>query len=97
MTRPGAMYLRATQAASDHRLAAGLAAADGHLAAAGRFATAAEHYDAQAATARADGHQLAAARKLRLRGSAGQLPRGYFADAPCSAVPATQGTPTGNR
>lgn len=30
--------------------------------------------------------QLAAARRLRLGGTAGQLPRNYFADAPAPAV-----------
>lgn len=82
MTRPGAMYLSAIQAAADHRIAAGLALADGHTETAHRYATAAEQYDAQAAAARERGHQLYAARKLRLGGNAGRLPPGYFADAP---------------
>jgi hypothetical protein len=72
------MYLRATQAAAEHRIAAGLAAAAGHTATADRYATAAEQYEAKAAEARSLGHQLYAARKLGLRGSAGAVPPGYF-------------------
>lgn len=75
MTRSGAMYLCARQGAADHRLAAAIAADTGSPRQAHVSAKAAEYHQRNAAAIR---EQLLAARKLGLRGSAGQLPRGYF-------------------
>jgi hypothetical protein len=78
----GAMYLNARQSAQDCRLAAGLAAAHGFTRQLQPALDGVAYHDRKAAEIRA---QLAAARKLGLRGSAGTVPTGYFADAPCSS------------
>lgn len=75
----GAMYLNARQGAADHRLAAEIAAESGNYRQAYFSSSAAVYHDRNADEIRA---QLAAARKLGLGGSAGKLPKGYFADAP---------------
>lgn len=71
----GARYLNARQSAADHRFAAAIAEDTGATRQARVSLTAAEYHERNAAAIRS---QLLAARKLGLRGTAGQLPRGYF-------------------
>ena len=84
----GAMYLNHRGAAELCRMAHRMAVEDKCHHQAPVFAAQAAHHEAEAALIRS---RLAAARKLGLRGTAGAVPAGYFADAPCAAT-APQGT-----
>ena len=75
----GAMYLNHRNAAETHRLAGRIALEIGSHRQFHASIAASAYHDAEAARIRS---QLAAARKLGLRGSAGTVPAGYFADAP---------------
>lgn len=78
----GAMYLNHRGAAVTHRLAARTALEIGSPRQLHASVEAARYNDRRADEIRA---QLSAARKLGLRGSAGTVPAGYFADAPHGA------------
>lgn len=79
----GAMYLNHRNAAETHRLAARTALEIGSHRQFHASIAASAYNENRADEIRA---QLTAARRLGLRGSAGTVPAGYFADAPHSAV-----------
>ena len=78
MTRAGALYLQARDSAAFCRQLHAMAVEDECLHQAPVFAREAANHTAEAARLRT---QLAAARKLGLRGPAGAVPPGYFADS----------------
>ena len=77
----GAMYLNHRDAAALCHAAHQMAVREGCHYHAPVFARQAAGHEAEAALIRS---RLAASRKLGLRGAAGTVPRGYFADAPAT-------------